>query len=468
MSKLQTAFESASLKERVSTLLESIDRNNTSKFIAERILSRFATVEVSEGSSTASDAYTYLMGKGVDQAKAKGVASAAINESTSRVANPYLIEKVNIMRTAIKELSAYSWMPVVNDYIKECNNILSENEFAILVESVIFDLENHRESKFYAKAITKLRECSNAENPVFAVSEDLDSEKWIPLVKQLVEYADKSKGSIGGSDNNYKVSKVYSPVIVNEEENTYTFYSNGKMLTLKGEEITESEVTPDEKFKSLLNLMESSTIVKNGMRFYPKAGSILDVTFEAEGTKITVDGKLVEASNLETHLLKTGLFKFNEIEKVNVINRAIAEGANIKEMDFAYRVESKKFKGVSTTVFTIAENIFIQKVNPAMKVNEFVKAESAETAVSIVKEFMNYDITNSLTKLIEAEEVEKAKIAEENSKIERKIQFLQEKLEELNRIDKLSIYDVEHINKAKAIVESEIATQTEELTKKNS
>jgi len=62
----------------------------------------------------------------------------------------------------------------------------------------------------------------------------------------------------------------------------------------------------------------------------------------------------------------------------------------------------------------------------------------------------------------------KAKIAEENSKIERKIQFLQEKLEELNRIDKLSIYDVEHINKAKAIVESEIATQTEELTKKNS
>ena len=81
---------------------------------------------------------------------------------------------------------------------------------------------------------------------------------------------------------------------------------------------------------------------------------------------------------------------------------------------------------------------------------------------------MNYDITNSLTKLIEAEEVTKAKIADENSKIERKIQFLQEKLEELNRIEKLSVYDVEHINKAKAIVESEINTQSEELTKKNS
>ena len=36
-------------------------------------------------------------------------------------------------------------------------------------------------------AINKLRECSNAENPVFAISEDLTSEKWIPLVKQLVE-----------------------------------------------------------------------------------------------------------------------------------------------------------------------------------------------------------------------------------------------------------------------------------------
>jgi hypothetical protein len=240
------------------------------------------------------------------------------------------------------------------------------------------------------------------------------------------------------------------------------------MISFKDGELSESDVKADEKFISLLNLMESTTIIKNGMRFYPKAGSILDVMFEAEGTKINVDGKLVEAAELETHLLKTGLFKFNEVGKINVINRAIAEGAEIKDIDFAYKVESKKFKGVSTTVFTIAENIYIQKINPAMGLNEFVKAESAENAVSIVKEFMNYDITKSLSKLLETEEAQKSKIAEENSKIERKIQFLQEKLEELNRIEKLSIYDNEHIIKARAVVESELAIQTDELTKKNS
>ena len=43
------------------------------------------------------------------------------------------------MRTAIKELSAYSWMPVINDYIKECNNILTENEFENLYDKAIKD-----------------------------------------------------------------------------------------------------------------------------------------------------------------------------------------------------------------------------------------------------------------------------------------------------------------------------------------
>jgi hypothetical protein len=357
-------------------------------------------------------------------------------------------------------------MPSVQSYIKECQNLLAENEFSILLESVIFDLENSKDAKFYEKAINKLRECSNTESPVFAVTEELESEKWIPLVKRLVEFAHNSKGSIGGNDK-YSVSKVYSPVIVNED-NSYIFHSNGKMISFKDGELSESEVKADEKFVSLLKLMESTTIIKNGMRFYPKAGSVLDVMFEAEGTKINVDGKLVEAAELETHLLKTGLFKFNEVGKINVINRAIAEGAEIKDIDFAYKVESKKFKGVSTTVFTIAENIYIQKVNPAMSLNEFVKAESAENAVSIVKEFMNYDITKSLSKLLETEEAQKSKIAEENSKIERKIQFLQEKLEELNRIEKMSIYDNEHIIKAKAVVESELAIQTDELSKKNS
>lgn len=445
MSKLKTAFESASMKERVVALIEKIDRNNTSKMIAERILTRIATIEVSEGNAAA---------------------TASLNESSSRVSNPYLIDKVSVLRTGVKELSAYSWMPVVKEYIEESLNLLQENELAILVETVIFDLENHRDSKFHANAISKLRECSNAENVAFAIVEELEGEKWIPLVKRLYEYAEKVKGSVNGENPEFKVTKVYSPVIVNED--SYTFYSKGKMLTFKGSELTESEVTPDEKFKGLLNLIESTTITKNGMRFYPKASSVLDITFESEGTKITVDGKVVEAKDLETHLLKTGLFKFNEVDKINTINRAIAEGHEVKYMDFAYCVESKRFRGVSTTVFTIGENVYIQKVNPGMKVNEFVKAESAEDAVKIVKEFMNYDITNSLSKLIESEEVEKNKIAAENSVIERKIQFLQEKLAEVDRIEKLSIYDSEHITKAKEILENEIKTFTEELSKKNS
>jgi hypothetical protein len=468
MSKLKTTFDSTVLKDRVSSLMEKIDRNNTSKLIAERILSKIASIEVAEGSTTPSDAYHMLKGVGVDQAKAKHAATASIiNESKAKFANPFLIEKINVVRSAAKELSTYSWMPVVKEFIDECNSMLNENETAIIIESVIYDLEVSRDAKFYEKAISKLRECSEAENPVFAIAENMQSEKWIPLVKQLLEYCEATKGKIGGNNANFRVSKVYSPVVVNENE-TYTFFSKGKFFTFDGESVVESESTPSPKTIELIKLMESVNITKNGIRFYPKAGSILDVIFEGENAKIVVDGKEVESKDLESHLLKTGMYKFNEIGKVQTINRAIAEGREIKEIDFAYCVESNRFKGLSATVFTINESIFIQKVNIGMKENSLVKAESAQDAVKIVKEFMNYDISNSVNGILEAEEAKNAKIKEENSKIERKIQFLQEKLSELDRIEKLAIYDNEHIIKAKSLVEAEIQSHTEELAKKNS
>ena len=77
MSKLKTKFESTSLKDKFASLLEGIDRNNSSKMILERYYSSLAALEVSEGRSNAKDTYADLTSRGIDKSKAQNLISAS-------------------------------------------------------------------------------------------------------------------------------------------------------------------------------------------------------------------------------------------------------------------------------------------------------------------------------------------------------------------------------------------------------
>jgi hypothetical protein len=91
MSKLKSKFNSISLKERFSELLESIDRNNTSKMIVERCYGNLASLEIAEGNISAKDAYTELLGKGVEQNQARHIATASVlSEAKTSIADSYL------------------------------------------------------------------------------------------------------------------------------------------------------------------------------------------------------------------------------------------------------------------------------------------------------------------------------------------------------------------------------------------
>ena len=103
MSQLKSKFDSASLKVKFSELLESIDRNNTSKMIVERYYGKLASLEIAEGTITAKDAYTELLGKGVEQNQARHLATAStLSEAKTTIADSYLLGRVAILESAIK------------------------------------------------------------------------------------------------------------------------------------------------------------------------------------------------------------------------------------------------------------------------------------------------------------------------------------------------------------------------------
>ena len=463
MSQLKTKFDSASIKSKFVELLEGIDRNNTSRMIVERYYGKFASLEIAEGSISAKDAYAELTGKGVEQNQARHIASTStLSEAKTTIADSYLLGRIQIMESAIKELKAYDWMPNVKTFINEATQFINENQTLILIESVIRDLELDRNAKFYSRAIESLREASKSETPDFAVVDLMESEVWIPLVKKLYEYCNTRKGSVTGQNPNFKVSKIYSPVEA-IDENSYVFYASGKLFEMKDGAITESTAEVDDSFKSLIKLTESAKFGNNQMRLYPNANSVLDITF-GEETSVSLNGKVVESTTLDKHLITGGFVKINEQDKLGMIQRAINEGNKIAELDFGYSVKSTRFDGVSVNVFNVNENVYIQKINKGMKENSLVLAESATEAVKIVKDFMNYDITESINHILENEKAEMEKRTAELNKVEGRIKFIIEKLADIDAAEK-TLGKSEFIDQAKELLESQLKEQTEILEK---
>ena len=467
MSQFKKSLDSSVLKGKLSNLLENIDRNNTSKMIIERHFANLTSLEISEGKVTAKDAYDELRGIGVEQNKARTLATTSvINENKTTVSDPYLLRRIAILESTIKDLKVYDWMKPIGTFITETKEFLKRNELAILMERVTYDLEMDKNSGYYKKAITLLGEAAEAENPVFFITENMENEKWIPLVKRLVEHCESVKGSVNGHNPNFKVNRVYSPIEFIKENETYAFYSNGKVFETNGSTITESTTPVTESFKKLVRITESAKFANKMLRLYPNPNSVVDIDFTNESASVLINNKLVETTSVESHLVAGGYLKYGEIEKAAQISHAIAEGRNIKELDFAYKITSNLFEGVSVNIFNINENVYIQKINPSMKENSFILAESAEEAVRIVKDFMNYDISGSLNHLIENETAEKDLKAKEITKIENRIKFLTESIDNLNRVAKLNgVENTTKIKAAKELLESQISEQNVILSK---
>ena len=100
----------------------------------------------------------------------------------------------------------------------------------------------------------------------------------------------------------------------------------------------------------------------------------------------------------------------------------------------------------------IGENVYINKINAAMNMNEFTKAETATKAVKIVKEFVGYDITNTVEDLLE-EDVKKTRIdeAKKNDLLD-KISFLKEQKSQLSQQDMANNF----ISEANKLITEEI------------
>ena len=106
----------------------------------------------------------------------------------------------------------------------------------------------------------------------------------------------------------------------------------------------------------------------------------------------------------------------------------------------------------------VGNNIYVNRINPHMGVNEFFKATSAESAQTSVNEYINFDISNSVTDLLEVEEQKRFKLNEKKETFIERLKFLEEKKTELENTLRI-VGENEAIKNAIKVLEEEMHDQ---------
>lgn len=442
MSILKTKFDKFDLKVKFNSLLESINPNNSSKLLAEMYVKKYTDLN-----------FNTKVNNFINEQR--GILSS--DERALRIKNIRLVE------SAVKELKIHDWYAPVSTFITEANNFLKENENYILLESIILDLKLDKSSKYYESAIIKLEECANSQKPITSILETLKTEKWIPLVARLYEWAEKQEGKISGKNPNFIIESVYSPVSVLGDE-SYLIHSNGLNLVVnESNDILAFNKDVPQQFYSLLKLQESAKLSGDTLVFYPNQKNMVEVKHLNESVEVKFNGRIIEPDKLNENLKIANAIDFRNYGVISNIERAISEGNEIKELDFAYRIKNKMYEGLSVTVFKLNENIFIQQTNTAMHQNEINLCESAEEAIKVVKEFINFDITDSLVEQVQEEKIKEDIKHKQISECQENILFLEGELAKIDKTE-LEIGVNESLSQAKLILCEEIGKFNIKLT----
>lgn len=441
MSILKTKFDEFDLKVKFNSLLESISPNNSSKLLAEMYVKRFADLNFNTKVNNFMN-------------EQRGILPS--DERELRIKNIRLIE------SAVKELHVHDWYAPVNAFLTEANAFLKSNENYILLESIILDLKSDKSTKYYTNAIEKLVECSNSTNPITHVLETLKTEKWIPLVAKLYEWCEKQEGKISGKNPNFIVESIYSPVVALDKE-SYLIHSNGLNLVINESDVLAYNKEVPQKFSSLLALQESTKFVGDTLVYFPNAKNMIEVKHLNESVEVKFNGKVINPNELNENLKVANAIDFRNYGVISNIERAISEGKEFKELDFAYRIKTKMFEGLSVTVFKLNENIFVQLTNKGMNQNEISLCESAEEAVKVVKDFIRFDITDSLSEQIKDENVKEELKQKQISECQETILFLETELAKIDKIES-EIGVNESLSSAKIILDEELISFNSKLT----
>jgi hypothetical protein len=394
-------------------------------------------------------------------AKVKSEVLAESESLNSTVGSKIRNEELNLisyLSNSLQQLKDFSPVSGLFSHVKES---VERNTFSLKLN---YYLNSVPPSAIYNKAVNEMKgEFNKGENYLRENFTEFEKWNWVPGISQMVkEFSDYTKSL--RSNGSGKLVKVYSPIQENADK-SITFFINGKFYAInegKIEAVNENQYPTTRT----LAVLEGLSLMKDmGNTFsYFKGNKSFDINKETGS--ITINGKAVtesEAPKIINILRENAVISLNDSSVVDKLAILIESIDSIKELDFVHSINSIVHKGVTVNMIRINENVYINRINSAMNVNEMVEVSNPKIAQELVNEFVNFDISHLVYDLLEKNEQEILELNKKFEEINTNLKFLQEKKSDIERVMYLKPDAVE-LKEAIEFVSSEITSQEKNLS----
>jgi hypothetical protein len=345
----------------------------------------------------------------------------------------------------LNDLQSFSWENSVSEALENLNRTFENRRREIEVLKAYESIKNAPGRELFSDATAQMKNWLLAENKSSdTLIHGLKSFGFNPLVRNLVSflslYENENSGKFHvGFDNNVcKIDSLYSPITVNESETL--FYSSGKFLKMDHESGVIQECNMDEVPEELANKAEivndRDVKIDNNKISLNIGNNKVEIVFTNESKEVYFDGKRINEEDLP---LAVSVSTNNLLESSNhKINKAVYVAKNaedIVDIDFGKKIKSKVYENVEANIFKTEAGIYVQTVNPAMRLNKIYEANATQ-AINIIKDFIKYDISESLTEFLEGEQAFLSVMKNDKNEIINNIGVLENQLMKLDRAKK--------------------------------
>jgi hypothetical protein len=361
------------------------------------------------------------------------------------------VPEFSLIHGFIGELESFKWdvsiSPILEELKEKSEILVREIEVAKVLESI----KNSGSASFYSDLSESLNSWLLSENKSSGLlAKEISRWSFNPVVRNLVNFLNVNEASDSiklelpiKAQNESNVDRIFSPVLIDGEVTLFTAgnsifkISNDELIRLSEKEI--ASLSPE--YVSLVNacLRPYVQITESGItiRLGKKSVSLIE---EGENVSVYLGKSKLNFRSVGEFAKILGLesanhFGVNESQVVGDIINIYSNYKSIVELDFAKSITSNIYEGVSINLLKWNNNIYLQRINSAMRENSVYKVNGSQ-AVKMVKDFLRYDISEGLTEFLDGEQKiksimvnDKTKVLENISRVEGEINKLESLME---------------------------------------
>lgn len=371
---------------------------------------------------------------------------------------------ITVAKSFMESTKNVAYEPNVKEIRESIVKEYSDFRFIYELNSVQYDIKRMN-SPFYSAisaTIDKILESEDDNEVKTAIKQDLSKHSYISQIKNLVEFANQYDRELNSTADHY-AETVYSPVHVTERGNTI-FNSLGVNFAISEDNnLVEAPIVQNRLYNDLVEAVNTFKFTDNEIKYYNKDNKLSLTENEGE-LKLEVNGKEIAIDeNLRTSLLTQRVFDANSFRQLDLLEKVIENYSNIVRLDNVKQLHMRNFENKKLNVLTLENSFAIHKMDTHTRLNKIDIFETANEAIADVKEFIGYDLSESLKDHLQVEKSELENLKEKRANLIDKIEFLKEEKEKLSSDE--SIAESEAIIKANELIANELKAHTNELEK---